>query len=877
MKFTRNPLTLAVSTGLTAGAIGLLSMISLPALAQTQTQTQNPDRSVTELDRIQVTGSRIQRTEIEGPLPVTVISREDIELSGDLTVADVLRSSNFNSFGSFDAASGFAGGAQGGSIVSLRGLGSQRSLVLVDGRRIAASPAFAGAAQNLNAIPIAAVERIEVLRDGASAIYGADAIGGVINVIMRKDFEGLQVSGTFTAPSNPGGTERSGAIVGGVSSDRGNMVFTLDHASRDIIFYRDRDYLFNNAAPSLLGFPGSFQPVNPVTRQPTGPFQPDPRCPAAFDTDPQFPNSRREVVPGLGEFCTFRFASVAGQTAAVDRESLTNYYNYDITDNTSIFGRHTFTRGESFGRFAPAPAFFPRIISSTNPNNPVPGSDLTLAFRFVPLGTRDSTVNDTVLENLFGVRGGRDWFGGTDWELAVFHNRYEQNDIGTGYGLISNFRQAIADGSFNPFGNTPAAANFIRHTITTSNEFRDVGMDGQLNFSLFELPGGPVGFATGFEYRDTRFSTISDAQSTAGNVFGSAGGSALGERASYSLFAEALFPILTNLEVSLAGRYDSYNDFGTSFSPKVSVLFRPFETLLFRASYGEGFRAPTLEDIGRQSAQSFPAFIDQFGCFQNPTSSFLCTARQREISIGGNPNLEAETSEQYSAGIGWNITENFYVGVDAYRIELSNGIGATPLAQILANELRCRTGAQPCNPALLSAIDRDSTGNLLLVRTNPINFSGIETQGYDAEASYNWRTDTMGNLRLRAAATFVDEFTQTTVTSADLAGTAFAPKRRSNFSAVWTMGDFTTAVGANHIGSSCFNGGGSTGPCLNRIGTYTTVDASVGVKLPWNGEVTLGVRNLADREPVVTSGGTTSGTLHDFFGRVPYLRYVQNF
>ena len=179
--------------GLAAGAVGLFGFASAPAFAQDDTD------EASTLDRIEVTGSRIKRVDIEGPTPITVISREDLQLSGDLSVADALRSATFNTFGSFQQSSGSS--AQSQATISLRGLGSQYTLLLLDGRRIAGSPVLGAASQNLNAIPFAAVERIEILRDGASAIYGSDAIGGVVNIILRKDYKGLEISASVERPT----------------------------------------------------------------------------------------------------------------------------------------------------------------------------------------------------------------------------------------------------------------------------------------------------------------------------------------------------------------------------------------------------------------------------------------------------------------------------------------------------------------------------------------------------------------------------------------------------------------------------------------------------------------------------------------------------
>jgi iron complex outermembrane receptor protein len=878
-KIETSLLSRSIRLGLLAGAAVGTAMVAAPAaIAQ---------ESSAELDRIEVTGSRIKRTDIEGPLPVTVITREDIERAGDLNIGDVLRYSTFNTAGSFVASSGFAGGAQGGAEIDLRGLGSQRTLVLVDGRRIANSPGLGSASQNLNTIPLAAIERVEILRDGASAVYGSDAIGGVVNIITRRDFQGLSISGTYTNPKQDGGDERFGSIVMGLASDRGNVIVTLDHYERDIIFYRDRDYLFNTFT-STLGFPGSFLRRDPQTLAPVGLWEADPRCPNALDTDPNFPNSEREFFPGFGEFCMFRFAAVSGFTAATERDSLNVSFNYDITDNTSAFGRFMATRAEAFGRYAPAPAIFTAFIGATNPINPTlgelgPGQGyvLDLRFRFVPLGNRDSYTTDTLMDNVFGFRGNLDVFGGMDWEFAVTHSRYRQRELGYGYGLISNFFNAVASGQFNPFGPpTTAANNLVAHTITDDNEYRRVGMDGRVNFDLFDLPAGPVGFAMGFEYNDDRYFAEADAQSNAGNVFGSAGGSAAGERASSALFAEALFPLLDRLEMSVAVRHDRYNDFGSSTNPKVSFLWRPLDQLVLRASYGEGFRAPDLQSLGDRGSQSFPGFVDQYGCFLQPNNAFRCTAQQREIFIGGNRDLQAETSKQYSAGVVWNIIDDLSVGVDYYRIKLKDGIGNVPLAQIMANELRCRTGQTPCIPELVNNVIRDANGEIIIVNVVPTNFSGITTEGFDFDARYNLNTD-FGRWGFGLSMSHVRKYELRTLTEIDLAGTAFFPKRRATGVVSWSQGDFGAQVNWTHIGPSCeFE---EDDGCGFRLGSWNVFDISGHWNTPWNGEIQLGIRNVANRDPVLDSFGdfdptaTAAPFLYDMLGRVPYIRYTQNF
>ena len=291
MKYNRNPLSQAIQNTLCAGAALSLALASGVAFAQDEAD----DDEGVELDRVQVTGSRIKRVDIEGSTPVTVISREDIDFSGDSTVSELLRSSTFNSFGSFRDASGYGNGFSGTSFVSLRGLGSQRTLVLLDGRRLSAFPGGGGDSVDLNLIPIDMIERIEILRDGASAIYGSDAIAGVINIITRKDMDGAIVVVQTESPEVQGGDGDRYSVAGGMSGDRGNITFSMEHFEREWILDRDVPGFDVAVYPgvdaiSSFGFPGT---VIVLGGPSAGLNIPDPRCPSNVGESSEFPNSYR--------------------------------------------------------------------------------------------------------------------------------------------------------------------------------------------------------------------------------------------------------------------------------------------------------------------------------------------------------------------------------------------------------------------------------------------------------------------------------------------------------------------------------------------------------------------------------------------------------
>jgi iron complex outermembrane receptor protein len=856
---------------------------------------QDGTDEATSLDRIEVTGSRIKRVDIEGPTPITVISREDLQLSGDLSVADALRSATFNTFGSFQQSSGSS--AQSQATVSLRGLGSQYTLLLLDGRRIAGSPVLGAASQNLNAIPFAAVERIEILRDGASAIYGSDAIGGVVNIILRKDYEGLEISGSVERPTRGEPNANSASITGGVTGDRGNMTFVVDHQERDIFFNADRATGIPGLDPgvglSAYGYPatayvydsadGSFD--NPLTAAPGDAtfvgLQADPRCPTALGSDPLFPNSVILNNP-YGTVCYFNFSAVAANEASLRRDSVMVNGNFDISDNVSAFSRVTVTSSESFGRYAATPITNPLpTVAGDNPNN-VYGRDIRLLMRFVPGGNRDNTARDRMFDVLFGLQGQADWFGGADWEVAAHHNRYDVDNVGQGFLLRSALQPLIDSGAYNPFGDPNDPANIAavasaRHTTLQTSETRFAGLDGQVNFDLFEIANGPVGFAAGFDYRDERFSDNVDAQSAAGNVAGTSGGNAQGERAAYAVFAEAVFPLLPTLNLDIAARYDHYNDFGNSTNPKVSLEFRPFDSLLVRGSWGTGFRAPSLANLYQSPQQSFNGAIDTRACAGNVPGYNApfdpCNSRQYENVSGGNENLSPEESESWGVGVVVSPLDRLTLSLDYYNIELEDQIGTLTLQDIL--NLENSNGGSP------NVIRNPNTGAITLINASVQNIAGVKTDGVDFEAEYSFDS-AVGTFTQGLTVSYVGSFEQDEGLGEfiEQLDEAFVPDMRAQLALGWSSGDFSATVIGNLIGSS--EEKTTRNQALGtRIPSWTTWDLQGTWATPWNGKVTVGVRNIGDRDPpldnTILSGPFYVNSQYDWYGRVPYVRYEQKF
>lgn len=910
MRTRNHQLAQAIRGLLGGGAVAALAMTAAPTLAQDQA-AEEPI-----IERIAVTGTRIQRTAIDGPSPVTIFGREDIDAGGDVSVADFLNRSNFNSFGSFTPASGFGGGAQGQAELSLRGLGSGRTLVLVDGRRISNTPAFAGAAQNVNALPLALVERIEVLTDGASAVYGTDAIGGVVNVITRQEYEGFDISAQVERPSQSGADSHQYSIVFGVGNERGNITMSYEHYERDILFRRDRDYLYAQE-PSPLGGPGSFYRVEdraePVAGFLPSPnvagaiIEPFPDCPAEFGGPDHFSSAVANfpLLTGADELCLYRFTDDAGQTASTDRDSITVSVRWDLNDQHEVFARGSFMRNQSFGRFAAAPVtpvLGGLTMAADNAFNPTAGEadgphDIVMLFRPVAGGPRDSEVEDKVTEGLIGLRGQLDGAGEINYEVALFHNRYTQSDIGINYGLRTNLQELVDNEMLNPFDPDPATFGAFAHTIVNNNEFRAYGMDFNLSFddvlrnSDFRLP-----LVIGGEYREEEFKALVDQQSEAGNVFGSAGSTATGDRDYWAIYGETLLPFMDDrLELSLALRYDRYSDFGGEWSPKVAVSFRPVEQLVLRASYSEGFAAPSLEILNRLPSQGFPNSIDRLGCELDPDNAFACDSRQRETFSGSNPDLQPELSEQWSLGAVWRPTDDLWFTLDYFNIEIDDGIGTLTAQNVLDNELRCFQEGRTCDPSQEGSVIRtapaDQGGQVVEINAPAANFTVIKTDGIDLGANYQAFTD-FGMFGLQANVTYNFNYKRATAPMAPLEQTLEAvvnPEWRGQLRGSWSMNRWSANAVLNYIPGTddCTIAERNESPrnpnCQRSVGSFTTVDLQVGWDTPWGGELVLGARNLFDNDPPLSrSLGTpvapeTDQGLYSIFGRVPYLRYSHSF
>ncbi|MDX1549079.1 MAG: TonB-dependent receptor, partial [Lysobacter spongiicola] len=852
----------AIGFAIAMSATGFIGMGS--ALAQDTGDSQSEE--ATTLDRVEVTGSRLTRATVEGALPVVVIDRQEIEASGEASVADYLRTTNFSSTGQFRPQSGSS--AQAGAFADLRGLGSNRTLVLIDGHRAPKAP-FSASSQDLNVIPMAAVERIEVLTDGASAIYGADAVGGVINIITRKDYNGASIMVGKSIPEW-GATDEASAIVG-ISGDRGNMVAGFSHNRREMIYTRDRPW---GGTPGASTFGNNYVSVDPVT----GTIQRDP----TRNNDIFFPveggctNENFYISPANGR-CVYNFNAVAADEASYNNKSFFSNGTFDINDDWSMYLRTSVANTKSFGRYAPTPGVVE--LAPDAAGNPNPGYITYLYHRFAAAGNRDNNTNSNVYDINLGFDGRLS--DNADLRAGVRYNTYDYKEFGKNYIVGSLAQQAINNGSYNIYdpSSTPEdVLNSIKATITRESEFTTKEAYFNLTmYDLFQMGGGGSGLAIGGEFRKEDYADVYDSLSAAGVVLGSSGASSGDSREVSAIYGEWQLPITSTFEVNLAGRWEDYSDYGSNFAPKASFRWQPLESLTLRGSVGQGFVAPTLDIISQATAFSADSVYDPATCLAyadypagtaDPEAYCNETGGLNGVQVDAYrekaEGLGAEESDQYQFGVVWDATDWLNVSVDYWNIQISDRIayfGSQKIIDIDIGDDPTPMPGAPCsitrNPALGNAVDE--------IHNCYFNEGEVETDGVDLSVRTNFDVGGWGELNNELRASWQNEYTIDG--GENQVGLQGFPELRATMNNRLVAGDFTYGYNIRFIGDN--------GEDNSRTGSYTTHDVYVQAALPWNANVTLGVNNVGDKMPQMISydGRPFNFYLYDAYGSSPYFRY----
>jgi len=832
------------------------------------------------VEEVFVTGSRIRTTVAETPRPITTLDKADLQIKGITDVSRALREMTFNTLGSFRDQSGNSFGQI--ALVDLKGIGADRTAVLINGRRIGGNPLTGSAAVDLNTIPFSAVDRIEVLTDSASAVYGADAIGGVVNVIMKKEFTGVEISVGRDDPSRDNAyTDRFDATFG-QASDKGSILFSIDYYKRNPVFDADRDYSRVSVTPGPNGQDPrhTIDTIGVSSGGNTG-FSLD--FSSAFrvgdcPTDLYIPISNPEGIVGA-EGCGFGYADISMQTGGIERTSTFIDARYEVADDHQLYFENRVTKSDTFGRYAPAVGFF--LVDAAAPLNPI-GEDFFLFHRFVGHGNRDDNISITEMDNLVGMNGSiiNDVL---NYDVFVRNYKYDATSEGDTYVITSIIEDLVADGSYNfinPLdpdnaGAIQQSAATLLRDLTTEYTHAGVTLDG----AFAELSGGAIGWAAGVEWAEEEYQDQYDNLREASNVLGSSGNSSAGDRERWAAFAEVELPVIDSLTFNVAVRYDDYNDFGSEFSPSISAKWDPLDLLGFRASWGEGFKAPNLGDLGQSLSQSFEDVTDFVRCEALGIPDDQCTSTQVEELTGGNPELNAETSESFNVGMLIKPLDGLELSVDYWSIEVEDAITTLDLTDVIELEgqgtlpdgvivnrgpssggvpgtiLRCAGGLVPPDCGIINVF-----GNL----------ATFEVEGLDVRAQYSFDTG-FGDFSATGTWSHYITYDEQPIPGGlvfERPGTADYPKNRFNGNIGWNYDAFAVSYTYQWVDS---HEGGPAGEAYdayyqNDINAIWTSDFGV--------DISFGIRNFTDEDPSVSkvngwtaSTSSTSTDLYDVAGR----------
>jgi len=858
--FNNSKLAKSVKLACAFGALSAATFGSSSVFAQEEAADDN-------VEKIAITGSRIKRTDMETASPVQIISTEQFVEQGRVSVADALQNVTANSFGSFVPSSGSS--AQSQATVSLLGAGSDRTLVLIDGRRMAGSPSLGGSSVNLSSIPMAAVERIEILKDGASAIYGSDAIAGVINVILKKNYEGVTFDVQVGRPSNEGADTRQFSIATGVSNDKGNITFVYDHQEQGAIFDSDRDYtaasfedLNGDGLISIYDETVGVSYFGATIVNPDGDLEASPICSDLASNVPGFVGAIDQgsllVGVGGGEVCGYAFANVSANMASTNRDSVMSSVNYSLTDNIEFFGRAMLSRNDSFGRYAPPAAGWSNIPVGNEHNaydEPVNGY-----FRWYQIGTRDGLVTDYQQDYMAGFSG---FFGDSvEWEIAYHKAKLDYRQVGRYYlsyaGLAYNLLNDI------PLG-TETGVNNMRSTIYQEDQNEMDHIFGGIQFSLGELPGGEIIHYVGGEYFDQNFASKYDAQSEAGLIGGSAGNTAEGQRDTTAFFYEISAPVTDEILVSAAYRHDDYSDFGTKGTPSVKVEYRPMEDLLVRGSYSKGFRAPSLSELLAATSFSATEATDYVACRNQEIAAADCRPRQFNNLQESNNNLGPEESTYINVGFVYSGVENLSVSLDYFNLDIENVISSITVQTLINAEyggFLDEMMAQYPGVSLIRNADGSVTEDVI---TRDENGAVMKRTGLDFQIEYTLETE-FGDFRLTNNTTYMLSSESDVYfggPSQDYAGFAGQPEYRSQFGVNYSVADLNVAWTTDVISDTAeddyldvADGDPANFRYVSENHNPTYVVHNINVKYFTDyGTFSLGARNLFDKGIVRDDAG----------------------
>ena len=925
--------------------VGALAVPFSGALAQDQSEAMSAE----PLEEIITTGSRIARKDLTGSAAVTVLDEEAIRVTGNVSIGDVLQDLTVNSNGINVQANN---GGNGTTKINLRGLGTTRTLVLVNGRRMVGTAASSSV--DLNSLPLSVIERVEVLKDGASAVYGSDAVAGVVNIITRTDFEGVEIN----AQTGQSG-ESDGEIIDinmtlGITGDRGNMLVSAGFYEQEPIFAGDREFSRFDKSYDWEANDGSFAELGSsappegslIDRNPT-----DLGNQAWQDHIAQFgagdfyfndPSAgwRLFEATGTSDIGTGDYYNYQPINYLLTPQKRFNVYaagRYELSDMVTAFIEASYLNRESDQLLAPTPLFTisEGIAASENSvYNPFGRDFIDVRRRFLEAGGRNFLQDIDTFRTVAGFQGDLPGDKNWTWEAYFNYGRTQGIDINRGRFVRSRVIEAIGPSYFDSDGvaqcgtvaipgtsgcvpldlfggyqNRPMTPEMIGYISYEGIDSQDqIQQTVALNFSgdAFELPAGPVGIAFGLESRDEKGSYVPDPITNGGDTTGNKAEITRGKYDVSEAYLELLVPIVESFEASLAVRYSDYSNFGDTTNGKVGLTWNVTDSLTLRGTVSEAFRAPTVGQLFGGNADSFPLSTDPCDTSQDPRTAnqqancsadglpddYADSRAQLKSLVGGNPDLEPEEADTFTAGLvyqpGW--LDGFSVTMDWWDLELENSIQGIGVTVILGQCYNQPAGQR----SLCEKVIRDSSGFLQVVDNRTGNVGGTRASGLDTTFTYDQSTS-VGDFGYSLDLAYLDEYTEIQADGAEVDGLGrydlgVYAEWKANFNVNWRNDDWMVNYNMRWTDSfiecedndcaSLDDSDAANDVTVRKVESNVQHDVQVSYDLDFDnagqGSISLGVQNLFDEDPAKIFNGflaTSDESAYDFLGRYFYLSY----
>jgi len=729
-----------------------------------------------EMQRIEVTGSSIKRLAAEAALPVSSIKAEEFVERGMTTLADVMMALP-------QSASLAPSNAGSGTNINLRGLGVNRTLVLLNGRRLANEAIAAGYA-NLDVIPMSALSRVEILRDGASSIYGSDAIGGVVNFITKRDVEGGSVTAQYIQPEkNGGGDEQRVTLtygMGNLANDGWNVYATVDAHQRSRLAQKDRAELSSAAkltelgrAPTL-GSGGNATPANFTTA--TNKTAQNPYYASGCLAPSSIPGAKNTCILNANEYGTALHANqqVSFYTRATKRfsEEHTVTIDYALGTEQILAARNPTNAVAVNGISASLPSsskWYPGASGGVPAVAGLKGEPLTVTWAVADYGVavqKDKQINQRLAVSDENRWGGWDTRAGLVIGISDRENYY-QNGFFRGQGLLNGLKS----GALNPFGlQDQTGLDYLKSVSVDGQKNRDsrttyTGVDFNASRPLMNLAGGEMNVAIGLDFH--RETTRDDKLAIQNEVtsLNSSASHGEGSRNVSAIYAEIDIPLTKQLTLNFAGRDDYFSDFGNTFNPKASFRYEPTKQLMFRGSANTGFRAPTLFDaygyrLPGATTRTAARWDDPLLCpggtpgvagtgkaLAGYVASEVCNATLPK-QTGSNADLTPEKSKGWTLGMVVEPTKSMTVSVDYWNIRMTDMLANLPEQVYFLNPEKYK-----------SFFVRNADGTINYIKNVTMNLGGQKAAGVDISASYSFpRSSAWGDFKVQLDGTYLTQF-----------------------------------------------------------------------------------------------------------------------